>query len=428
MPAPHLLPALCLLAFGLGDVGSLKVGSRPSLTTKTAFEFKGNDWLVAGLTGLFANIVNTKTSEEAVAEMLPPPRSALPLSPAQLREGILGDFAAGYLFSGIIDTALYEADCSFTDPTLSFQGLDTFTKNIAAIRPLIDTFVGDNLVTLYSLDALPDEATVRARWRMEASLKLPWRPVLDVQGTTLYSYSKETGKIVRYSETWTENPQGALLKLLRPAKARQAVIAAKRRAADAPAVLYPQLLFAPTEDDEAVLRALEMHDSDLAALAESPPPARYAGSHWQLAFTSSSGLSSGRLGPLRGRVTQEFAPAANVAGESEDDGAVEFINRVQFAGGLVDVALHARAKAAPSLPRQPQKQEKQQQQEEGGRSAQLPRINVEFIETRVKLLGLEVARSAARGRGYWQVAFDTPETRVFRTNAGSVFVLKRLPL
>lgn len=388
----------------------LKVG--PS-TTKTTFEFQGNDWLVGGLTGLYANVVNSKLSTAAVADLQETPNSS-PLSPAQLRDGILGDFEAGYLFSGKIDTTLYDADCRFTDPTLSFKGLANFVKNIAAIRPLIDTFVGDNLVTLYSLDVLPEDKAVQAKWRMEASLKnLPWRPVLDVQGTTQYSYSPTTGKIVDYKESWTENPQVALLKLLRPAAARQDAIASKRRAAARPALLYPALIAAPAADKEA-LRSLEMHDTDLAALRDSPPPALYPSSQWRLAFTSSEGLSSGRLGPLRGRVTQEFAPAVPGSGEGQE---VAFVNRVSFAGGLVEFALFARAKAAPST----------RQQQSGSQAAPLPRVDVEFIETRTRLLGVELGRAPSAGKGYWQVVFETPSVRVFTTNAGSVFVLERLP-
>lgn len=77
------------------------------------------------------------------------------IHPTEVFHGIKSDFARGYLFSGNISSHLYDQDCSFTDPTLSFQGLQQFKRNIESLKPLIDTFVTDNMVILYHLGNLP---------------------------------------------------------------------------------------------------------------------------------------------------------------------------------------------------------------------------------------------------------------------------------
>ena len=201
-----------------------------------------------------------------------------------------------------------------------------------------------------------------------------------------------------------------------------------------PAVLYPEVLQSlessfsssvwggakQTKAAKAALEALRMHDTDRLALAQTPLPRRYGGSRWRLAFTTSSGPSSGRIGPLRGAVMQEFAncleapggPGGAGAGGAEGSGgtgdSLEFVNRVQLGGGAVEISLQARA----------------QQSRQGPSEA--PRIDLDFTETIVRVLGVEVSRRATPGRGFWKVIYETPSVRVFGTNADSVFVLVRV--
>ena len=56
--------------------------------------------------------------------------------------GLRADFEENeYLWSGKITTELYDEDCVFTDPTLSFTGLATFERNLANLDPWIERFV-----------------------------------------------------------------------------------------------------------------------------------------------------------------------------------------------------------------------------------------------------------------------------------------------
>ena len=56
--------------------------------------------------------------------------------------GLRADFEEHeYLWSGKITAELYDEDCVFTDPTLSFGGLATFERNLANLDPWIERFV-----------------------------------------------------------------------------------------------------------------------------------------------------------------------------------------------------------------------------------------------------------------------------------------------
>lgn len=167
-------------------------------------------YLVGGLTSL-SNIFNSK--EQTIITY-----KQKFLRPHEVLRGIEEDFRKGYLFSGAIDTEIYDASCRFTDPTLSFEGLGTFERNIKSIKPIIDRFVGENVVELNSLDINEMEKKITATWRMAGKINLPWKPILDLTGKTTYSLSDESsgGRIVEYFECWDITASAALLQLVIP--------------------------------------------------------------------------------------------------------------------------------------------------------------------------------------------------------------------
>ena len=137
-----------------------------------------------------------------------------------LVDSLREDFRRGYLFSGEIDPEIYAADCVFTDPTLSFSGLNTFRRNIANLRPVIEKYVGSCAVLLHSIELNEAEKKVVAEWTMYGNINLPWRPIIDLRGETTYTYDDNRdgakGRIVDYSERWQIPAVAALLQLLTP--------------------------------------------------------------------------------------------------------------------------------------------------------------------------------------------------------------------
>ena len=137
------------------------------------------------------------------------------ITPNEIFDGVVGDFERGYLFSGAIDAELYDEDCSFTDPTISFTGLSTFERNIASLKPILDRFVGNSVVVLYNC-SLTDSSVV-TRWRMSGNVKLPWNPRIELTGSTRLTFDPtKNGRIVSYFETWDIPASNALFQLLQP--------------------------------------------------------------------------------------------------------------------------------------------------------------------------------------------------------------------
>jgi hypothetical protein len=115
------------------------------------------------------------------------------------------------------------ADCVFTDPTLSFKGLSTFKRNLASLAPLVDRFLDETDVQLLSSELDESSSCVVARWRMRGTFVFPWRPELDIQGRTQFTYDESAGnRVVRYDETWNVPASQALLQLVKPGRRRRA--------------------------------------------------------------------------------------------------------------------------------------------------------------------------------------------------------------
>jgi hypothetical protein len=121
-----------------------------------------------------------------------------------------------------------------------------------------------------------------------------------------------------------------------------------------------------------------------------PKPARVPISGvWQLVYTSSTGGSSGKVGPFVGKVTQRIV----------DDSV--FINAVDFFGGAVRLALEAEREVLDSK-----------------------RIRVTFRETAVCVFGRPVFRKATKGSGVWVQRYVDESLRVMDTP--SLFVLSKV--
>ena len=117
-------------------------------------------------------------------EARPPPST--PRNPSALAADIAREFTeAKYLWTGDINPEMYDLYCAFTDPTLSFVGLETFQRNLANLQPVLSRLVRDSDVELYSCELVGDGndggggggGAVRARWmacRSQPQLSI-WR-------------------------------------------------------------------------------------------------------------------------------------------------------------------------------------------------------------------------------------------------------------
>ena len=160
-------------------------------------------------------------------EARPPPST--PRNPSALAADIAREFTeAKYLWTGDINPEMYDLYCTFTDPTLSFAGLETFQRNLANLQPVLSRLVRDSDVELYSCELAGDEqgggggGAVRARWRMTGNLRVPWRPRIDLEGQTTFTFKDYGGDrgclITAYQEEWGLSAGEAVMQLVTPFK------------------------------------------------------------------------------------------------------------------------------------------------------------------------------------------------------------------
>jgi len=112
------------------------------------------------------------------------------LTPTGLRDVIEADFRErNYLWTGRLTTFAYGRDCVFTDPTLTFTGVDTFKRNLANLSPAIDALVENPTTRLFKIELKEEQDQIIAEWEMEGRIRLPWRPRIKLQGETRYTFS-----------------------------------------------------------------------------------------------------------------------------------------------------------------------------------------------------------------------------------------------
>ena len=116
-------------------------------------------------------------------------------------DGIKEDFNNGYLFTGAIDPNLYNENCRFTDPTISFQGLSTFENNIKNLQPILKFFLGDRLVVLKNIkydDDNNNNKIVKTQWSMIGDIEIIGIGLnlgrINLNGSTSFILDKRYGR------------------------------------------------------------------------------------------------------------------------------------------------------------------------------------------------------------------------------------------
>jgi len=129
-----------------------------------------------------------------------------------------------------LDTSSFASECTFTDPTLSFVGVDKYVENVCNLVPVVNYLLGQEQSSrseLLNITLNDEEGYVETRWNMVGELnRLAWKPRIDVIGRTKFWYRREEEEEERmgaggtafrvyfYDEEW-EIPAGlALLQLV----------------------------------------------------------------------------------------------------------------------------------------------------------------------------------------------------------------------
>ncbi|OVA05458.1 Protein of unknown function DUF2358 [Macleaya cordata] len=99
------------------------------------------------------------------------------------------DYENAYFLTGNFTSAIYAEDCTFEDPTIKFRGKDLYSRNLKLLVPFFDC----PSLTLQQIEKGVSSETnfVLATWKLRTYLRLPWRPLISIEGSTVYDLDDE---------------------------------------------------------------------------------------------------------------------------------------------------------------------------------------------------------------------------------------------
>jgi hypothetical protein len=112
------------------------------------------------------------------------------------------DNERSYFLSGQVDALVYDIDCVFADPFVSFQGRDRFVQNLQNLGSFVTQYNArplDYQVRNSNDDDLP---SVTTKFMVKLQLNLPWKPVLAWPWGVQCRIDPKTFLVVRHEETW----------------------------------------------------------------------------------------------------------------------------------------------------------------------------------------------------------------------------------
>ncbi|XP_030460678.1 uncharacterized protein LOC115680978 isoform X1 [Syzygium oleosum] len=128
---------------------------------------------------------------------------------------LTSDYEKAYFVTGVFSSAIYAEDCIFEDPTIRFRGKGLYERNLKLLVPFFD----HPSIILHSIQKGDDETYILARWKLRTYLKLPWRPLISIDGKTVYELD-DNFAIVRHAESWNISALEAIGQIFTPSFGR----------------------------------------------------------------------------------------------------------------------------------------------------------------------------------------------------------------
>ncbi|KAM7476914.1 hypothetical protein LguiB_024157 [Lonicera macranthoides] len=120
-------------------------------------------------------------------------------------------------YIGVFTSAIYAEDCIFEDPTIKFRGKELYSRNLKLLVPFFD----QPSITLQKIEKGNDSGAnfVLASWSLRTYLKLPWKPLISIDGSTIYDLDDDL-KIVKHAESWSISALEAVGQIFTPTPPR----------------------------------------------------------------------------------------------------------------------------------------------------------------------------------------------------------------
>ncbi|KAL7525654.1 hypothetical protein ACHAWF_001454 [Thalassiosira exigua] len=151
----------------------------------------------------FGKAFGSKTSSDGAADATSGiDLSKAPSSLAETLKRIQLDNDRSYFLSGDVDRFIYDEDCTFADPFVSFDGRDRFIDNLANLGSLITDY--DAKMIKYDVNSEGRQIDTKVMVKLE--LNLPWKPVLAWPWGVSYAIDPETFLVTSHIESWDIEP------------------------------------------------------------------------------------------------------------------------------------------------------------------------------------------------------------------------------
>ena len=207
--------------------GSDSTGTKKdmNIATKSSWyvvEWFGNTFGSSSSTDTAEN--EQETSSTAAAGVLPPPSSL-----DETIQRINDDNDRSYFLSGIVDEQIYDKDCVFADPFVSFSGRERFVENLKNLGSFITKYdarvIKYNSPVVYNdnSDKNSEQAkipVVETKIMVKLELNLPWKPVLAWPWGVLYEIDPTTFLITRHEESWSIDPLEGVKQIFRKGRVK----------------------------------------------------------------------------------------------------------------------------------------------------------------------------------------------------------------
>mmetsp|Transcript_23787 Transcript_23787/g.56255 ORF Transcript_23787/g.56255 Transcript_23787/m.56255 type:complete len:250 (-) Transcript_23787:86-835(-) len=182
------------------------IGTKEDMNIVTKSSWYAVEW--------FGNAFGKKESSETVE-----PKSSSPKSLDETIKRINEDNDRYYFLSGEIDSLIYDADCVFADPFVSFSGRDRFVQNLQNLGSFITKY--DARVLKYSPVTYEGSTPIiETKIMVKLELNLPWKPVLAWPWGVKYVIDPDTYLIKKHEESWNIEPLEGVKMIFRPSKVK----------------------------------------------------------------------------------------------------------------------------------------------------------------------------------------------------------------
>jgi hypothetical protein len=144
----------------------------------------------------------------------------LSIPPASLNETLQRirlDNDRSYFLSGKVDTYIYDKDCVFADPFVSFQGRDRFVDNLQNLGSFITNYTAK--IIQYNVEGGDSNPVtiVKTKIMVKLELNLPWKPVLAWPWGVTYQVDPDSYLITKHEESWDIEPWEGIKQIFRRA-------------------------------------------------------------------------------------------------------------------------------------------------------------------------------------------------------------------